>query len=135
VSDWLACFATLTPILPSPIGPARALPCPTYSFICPNISARGLLITLIMEAVSFSETQVNFYWTTWCNIQESPIPFLLYSEFRGFLQFPAQYRQISHDILLPILYLLISYEHLHISLCSLNNVRNNLSISTQMLVP
>jgi hypothetical protein len=30
----------------------------------------GIYITLMMEAVSTSETTVNFYQTTWCNIPE-----------------------------------------------------------------
>jgi hypothetical protein len=36
------------------IGPAKRLPCPTYFFIKSNFFPRGLLIALMMEAVSTS---------------------------------------------------------------------------------
>jgi hypothetical protein len=57
-------LSTLTLVLSSPIGPARALPCPTYSYIYHSLSVHSSFITLMKEAVSSSETSVNIYKTT-----------------------------------------------------------------------
>jgi hypothetical protein len=48
----------------------KLLPCPVCSYISTHIFTRGLLNVLMMEAVCTSETSVNFYETTWCNIAE-----------------------------------------------------------------
>jgi hypothetical protein len=64
-------LSTLTLVLcPILIDAARALLCPTCSCIYPNFSTLGLLIALMMEAVSCSETLVNIYRTTWHIIPE-----------------------------------------------------------------
>jgi hypothetical protein len=55
-------------VLFSAIGPARAVPCPTY--IYPNISTHRLFITLMIEAVSSFKLLVNIYQTTWFSIPE-----------------------------------------------------------------
>jgi hypothetical protein len=59
-----------SPFLPSHIGLARALPRPTYFYIYHNFSARRLFITLMIEAISSSETSVNIHQTTQCYIPE-----------------------------------------------------------------
>jgi hypothetical protein len=51
-------------LIPFPIGPAKVLPCPAGFHISNRFLARGLLIALMMEAASTSETSVNFYQTT-----------------------------------------------------------------------
>jgi hypothetical protein len=56
-----------------PTGPAKVLPCHTGSHISNQFLARGLLIALMMEAASTSETPVNFYQTAWRNIQEQSV--------------------------------------------------------------
>jgi hypothetical protein len=45
-------------------------PCPTGFHILNQVLARGLLIAMMMEAVSTSETSVNFYQATRRNIPE-----------------------------------------------------------------
>jgi hypothetical protein len=47
-----------------------SLPCPTCSYILSCIFARSLLIAVMMEAVSTSETSVNFYQNTRRSISE-----------------------------------------------------------------
>jgi hypothetical protein len=72
------CSLTLSPMeqllcphlnpLPSPIGPVKSLPCPTCFYISTHLFTCDWLITLMMEAVSTSETSANFYQTTRCNV-------------------------------------------------------------------
>jgi hypothetical protein len=52
---------TLIPALLSATGPARGLPCSTYSFIYHNLSMHSVFITLKMEAASSSEMLVSIY--------------------------------------------------------------------------
>jgi hypothetical protein len=51
---------------PFPTDRAKVPPPPT----CSHILARGLLIVLMMDAASISETSANFYRTTRCNNEE-----------------------------------------------------------------
>jgi hypothetical protein len=53
-----------------PASAAKVLPGPTGSYMSNRFLARGLLIALMMEASSTSETSVNFYQTTRSNIPE-----------------------------------------------------------------
>jgi hypothetical protein len=53
-----------------PSVPAKLLPCPTCSYILTHFFACGLLISLMMDEVSFSETLVNFYQTVRRNNQK-----------------------------------------------------------------
>jgi hypothetical protein len=63
----LFCIPSLLP--PSPIGPARALPCPNPP---QPFRACVVYITMMMEAMSFSETSVNIYEITlWYILEES----------------------------------------------------------------
>jgi hypothetical protein len=51
--------------------------------VAPCSLVEVLLITLMMEAVSTSETSVNFYQTTWCNnLEDSHLQ--LYLEFKAY---------------------------------------------------
>jgi hypothetical protein len=63
---------------PPPIGPVKLLSCLTCSYILIHFFSRGLLIALMMEAVSTSETLVNFCQTARHNIPEGcHLPFWL----------------------------------------------------------
>jgi hypothetical protein len=71
-------ISTLLPLTPFPhpiftlfpTDPTKVLPCPAGSHISNQFLVHGLLIALMMEAASNSETSVNFYQTIWCNIPE-----------------------------------------------------------------
>jgi hypothetical protein len=68
----------------SSIGPAKHLPCPARSCISTYFIALGLLITLMMDAISTSETSVNFHETTRRVIPEDS--HILTEVLQGFLQ-------------------------------------------------
>jgi hypothetical protein len=68
---WLPCSH---PILTDfPTGPIKVLPCPNGSHISNQFLARGVLIALMMEATSTSETSETFYHTTQRNMPEDSI--------------------------------------------------------------
>jgi hypothetical protein len=62
--------AALTVVLPAPIGLGRAVPCSAYSKMYPSFFGHGLLIVLMMEAVSCPETLPSMCQTTQCIIPQ-----------------------------------------------------------------
>jgi hypothetical protein len=69
---------------------------------CWDIAPNSLIETdcpgdaLMMEAVSTSETSVNFYQTTWCNIPRTVIFLASYPTIRFLLKTPVH--GVSYDI-------------------------------------
>jgi hypothetical protein len=50
---------------------ARASPCPTYFYVHYNLSAHGLSITLMTDAVTSSKMSDNIYYSTWYYIPKA----------------------------------------------------------------
>jgi hypothetical protein len=59
-------------VTPSPTGPTKIVPCPTFSDISPRFLAHGLFIALVMQNAPL-ETSVYFSETTWRWSKEAAI--------------------------------------------------------------